>query len=131
MPDQLSFIACTDSYEHLTCKMLAIMTWVSKLKTKTKVQFLKQCHTLFILPLFICSRIFSALSYYSRVCGWKVNNTRGLSYKWHYPLRGEGESAKRWRYYINLYSKMSDKGEGGAKDLKKWVTSFMMDSPFP
>ena len=79
MPDQLSFIACTDSYEHLTCKMLAIMTWVSKLKTKTKVQFLKQCHTLFILPLFICSRIFSALSYYSRVCGWKVNNTRGLS----------------------------------------------------
>ena len=42
MPDQLSFIACTDSYEHLTCKMLAIMTWVSKLKTKNKVHFLKE-----------------------------------------------------------------------------------------
>ncbi len=29
---------CTDSYEHLTCKMLAIMTWISRLKTKKNLQ---------------------------------------------------------------------------------------------
>ena len=26
---------------------------------------------------------------------------------------------------INLFSRMGDKGEGGVKNLKKWVTSFM------
>ena len=30
---------------------------------------------------------------------------------------------------INPFSKMGDKGEGGVKNLKKWVTSFM-DAPF-
>ena len=29
---------------------------------------------------------------------------------------------------ISLFSKMGDKGEGGFKNLKKWVTSFM-DGP--
>ena len=29
---------------------------------------------------------------------------------------------------ISLFSKMGDKGEGGAKNIKKWVTSFI-DSP--
>ena len=37
---------------------------------------------------------------------------------------GGGGSAKRWHYSINLISKMSDKGEGGVKILKKWETSF-------
>ena len=41
---------------------------------------------------------------------------------------GGGGSAKRWHYSINLISKMSDKGEGGVKNLKTWVTSFM-DGP--
>ena len=36
-----------------------------------------------------------------------------------------GGSAKKWRYSISIFSKMGDKGEGGVKDLKKWVTSFM------
>ena len=39
-------------------------------------------------------------------------------------LEGGGASAKRWRYSISLFSKMSDKGEGGVKNLKKWETSF-------
>ena len=34
---------------------------------------------------------------------------------------GEGGSAKRWLYFISLFS---DKGEGGVKNLKKWVTSY-------
>ena len=41
---------------------------------------------------------------------------------------GPGRSAKRRHYSISLFSKMGDKGEGGVKNLKKWVTSFM-DSP--
>ena len=36
-----------------------------------------------------------------------------------------GRSAKKWRYSISIFSKMGDKGEGGVKNLKKWVTSFM------
>ena len=80
MPDQLSFIACTDSYEHLTCKMLAIMTWVSKLKTKTKVQFLKQCHTLFISPLlYVLAMIPSYLVFSYKLLlqgGRKVHSSR-------------------------------------------------------
>ena len=44
------------------------------------------------------------------------------------PTYGGGGSAKRWRYSISLFSKTGDKGEGGVKNLKKWVTSFM-DSP--
>ena len=49
-------------------------------------------------------------------------------HKWLYPLRREGGSAKSWHYYISLFSKIDDKGEGGVKNRKKWVTSFM-DSP--
>ena len=30
---------------------------------------------------------------------------------------------------ISLFSKMGDKGEGGVKNLNKWVTSFMDDRP--
>ena len=30
--------------------------------------------------------------------------------------------------YVNLFSKNGDKGEGGVKHIKKWVTSFM-DGP--
>ena len=41
---------------------------------------------------------------------------------------GGGGSAKRWRYSISLFCKMGDKGEGGVKNLKKWVTS-IMDGP--
>ena len=41
------------------------------------------------------------------------------------PTLEEGGSAKRWRYSISLISKMGDKGEGGVKNLKNWVTSFM------
>ena len=44
------------------------------------------------------------------------------------PTLGEGRSAKRRRYTISIFSKMSDKGEGGIKNLKTWVTSFM-DGP--
>ena len=43
-------------------------------------------------------------------------------------LAGKGGSAKRWRYSISLFSKMGDEGEGGVKNLKNWVTSFM-DGP--
>ena len=46
-------------------------------------------------------------------------------HKWRHLLRGEGGSSKRWRYSINLFSRMGDKGEGGVKNLKKWVASFM------
>ena len=45
-------------------------------------------------------------------------------HKWGHPLGGRG-SARRWRYSISLFSKMGDKGEGGVKNLKKRVTSFM------
>ena len=38
---------------------------------------------------------------------------------------GGGGSSKRWHYSISLFSKMWKKGEGGVKNLKKWVTSFM------
>ena len=53
----------------------------------------------------------------------------GVVHKWRHPRRGEGRSAKRWSYSISLFSKMGDKGEGGVKDFKNWVTSFM-DSPY-
>ena len=49
-------------------------------------------------------------------------------HKWRHPQRGKGWSAIRWSYSISLFSKMSEKGEGGAKNLKKWVTSFL-DGP--
>ena len=49
----------------------------------------------------------------------------GAIHKWRHPFRRKGESTKRWRYSISLFSKMGDKGEGGVKNLKKWVTSFM------
>ena len=38
---------------------------------------------------------------------------------------GGGGSAKRWCYSISLFSKMGDKGEGGVKNIKKWVTLFL------
>ena len=41
---------------------------------------------------------------------------------------GRGDLPKRWGYSISLFSKMGDKGNGGVKNLKKWVTSFM-DGP--
>ena len=41
------------------------------------------------------------------------------------PTYGGGGSDKRGHYSINLLSKMSDKGEGGVKNLKIWVMSFM------
>ena len=34
------------------------------------------------------------------------------------PLKGEEGSAKRWCYYIILFSKMGDKGKGGSKISK-------------
>ena len=52
----------------------------------------------------------------------------GAINNWRLPLRGEGGITKRWCYSISQFSKMSDKGEGGVKNLKKWVTSFM-DGP--
>ena len=48
------------------------------------------------------------------------------------PLRGEGDLPKgditSGRYSIILFIKMGDKGVGGVKNLKKWMTSFM-DGP--
>ena len=41
---------------------------------------------------------------------------------------GEGGSAKSWHSSISLFSKMGDE-EGGIKNLKKWVTSFMDGGP--
>ena len=42
------------------------------------------------------------------------------------PTKGEGGSAKMWRYSISLFSKMGDMGEGGGvKNLKKEVTYFV------
>ena len=43
----------------------------------------------------------------------------------HVTHLGGGGSAKGWCYTISLFIKKGDKGEGGAKNLKKWVTSFM------
>ena len=45
------------------------------------------------------------------------------------PTRGEGGSAKRWRYFISLFIKIT-RGDRGVKNLKKWMTSFM-DGPWP
>ena len=43
--------------------------------------------------------------------------------KWeHLKMKMFSGSAERWRYSIRLFSKMSDKREGGVKNLKKWVT---------
>ena len=44
------------------------------------------------------------------------------------PTKGEWGSAKRRRYSISLFSKTGDKGQGGVKNIKKWVRSFM-DGP--
>ena len=57
---------------------------------------------------------------------WKWNYFRlaapihniGAIHKWRHSLRGEGGSVKRWCYSINVFSKMSDKGEGGVKNFK-------------
>ena len=49
----------------------------------------------------------------------------GVVHKWRHPLKGKGKSAKRGRYSLSLFSKMGDKGEGGIKNFKKWLTSFM------
>ena len=74
-----------------------------------------------LLPLLAYSLMAQAsrnrlwLYYYS---GPSMNNVIHL-------LRGKGRSAKRWCDSISLFSKMGDKGEGGVKSLKKWVTSFM------
>ena len=40
-------------------------------------------------------------------------------------LEEGGGSAERWCYSISLFSKIGDKGEGGVKNLKKLVTSFV------
>ena len=45
------------------------------------------------------------------------------------PTRGEGGSAKRWRYFISLFIKIT-RGDRGVKNLKKWMTSFM-DGTWP
>ena len=44
------------------------------------------------------------------------------------PTYGEGDLPKGDITPISLFSKMSDKGEGGVKNFKKWVTSFI-DGP--
>ena len=51
----------------------------------------------------------------------------GAVHKWRNHLGGGG-SAQRWYYCMSLFSKMVNKGEGGVKNLKKWVTS-IMDGP--
>ena len=38
---------------------------------------------------------------------------------------GEGDLPKGGVTRISLFSKMGEMGEGGVKNLKKWVTSFM------
>ena len=58
----------------------------------------------------------------------KTMNNFGVVHKWCHPLKGEGGLAKRWCHSISLFCKMGDKGEGGVKNLKKWVTS-CMDGP--
>ena len=74
----------------------------------------------FFLGLLLIKSRFPSLSF--------LDLDKGVVQKWRHPLRGKGRSAKRWCYSISLFSKMGDKGEGGVKSLKKWVTSFM-DSP--
>ena len=41
------------------------------------------------------------------------------------PTQGEEGSGKCLCYSINLFSKMGYKGEGGVKNLKKWVTPLL------
>ena len=49
--------------------------------------------------------------------------TFGAIHKWRHPLRGEEGSAKSWRYFISLFSKMGDKGERWVENLEKLLTS--------
>ena len=49
-------------------------------------------------------------------------------HKWRHPLRSGGGICQKWHYFISLFSKMGDNGEGGVKNVAKWVTSFM-DGP--
>ena len=53
---------------------------------------------------------------------------QGSVHKWRHPHIGGRVSANRWRYSVSLFSKIGDKDEGGVKNLKKWVMSFM-DGP--
>ena len=48
-----------------------------------------------------------------------ITPKEGDVHKWRHPLRGEGGSAKRWHYFISIFSKMGDKGEGRVKNLRK------------
>ena len=48
----------------------------------------------------------------------------GLVHKWRHPLKGEGIYQKVTLLH-KIISKMGDKGEGGVKNLKKWLMSFM------
>ena len=41
------------------------------------------------------------------------------------PTWGRGICQKVTLLHKSLFSKMGDKGQGGVKNLKKWVTSFM------
>ena len=48
-----------------------------------------------------------------------ITPKEGDVHKWRHPLRGEGGSAKRWHYFISIFNKMGDKGEGRVKNLRK------------
>ena len=48
-----------------------------------------------------------------------ITPKEGAIHKWRYPLRGEGGSAKRECYFVSIFSKMGDKGEGRVKNLRK------------
>ena len=50
-------------------------------------------------------------------------------HKWRHPLREEGRSAKSQRFSISLFSKMGDMGEGGVKNLKKWLIRHLWMAP--
>ena len=62
---------------------------------------------------------YSQLCCFDRTIGLFINDVTHL---------GGGGFADWWCYSISLFCKMGDKGEGGVKNLKKWVTS-CMDGP--
>ena len=59
---------------------------------------------------------------------WLLLLLQGSVHKWRHPHVGGRVSANRWCYSVSLFSNIGDKDEGGVKNLKKWVMSFM-DGP--
>ena len=104
-------------------KQLASVNSINRHTTTIKIIALLDSY-LWLVCTFLIPWIDMREKWYEMMC----SDWLGAVHKWHCPLRGEGGSAKKRHYSISLFSIMGDKGEGGVKNFKKSVTSFM-DSP--